>query len=218
MDKNLIKLVGTSTTTKTTLPEVLSPMEQVLSPMEQVLSPMEQVLTTEYINDIILDNLTTKELNTMRTCSKDLQKVISDYSEHKINSYLKIINRKIPKLLKLSHDNTSSIYATPYIVIYNYYHAIIRYSCLILEPSKHTEFQRLMRSLHDKKIIHLGPKYTFDTDRYKKTDVSMHSYSLFDIMTCIYLCNTGSDWASYHWSEEGLDVIKFLQGKLLPSS
>ena len=192
--------------------------------MEQVLSPMEQVLTTEYINDIILDNLTTKELNTMRACSKDLQKVVSDYSEHKINSYLKIINRKIPKLFKspelpeLPQDHTSSIYATPYIVIYNYYHAIIRYSCLILEPSKHTEFQRLMRCLHAKKTTHLGPKYTFDTDRYKKTDVSWYSYSLFDIMTCIYLCNTGRAWASYHWSEEGLDEMRFLQGKLLPSS
>jgi len=213
MDKNLIKVVRTSTT-KARLPEVLSHMEQVLS-------PMEQVLTTEYINDIILDNLTTKELNNMRTCSKDLQKVVSDYSEHKINSYLKVINRKLlksPELPELPQDNMSSIYATPYIVIYNYYHAIIRYSCLILEPSKHTEFQGLMRTLHDKKVIHRGPKYSFDTDRYKKTDVSWYSYSLFDIMTCIYLCNTGSAWTTYHWSEEGLDEMRFLQGKLLPLS
>ena len=167
---------------------------------------------------MILDNLTTKELNNMRTCSKDLQKVISDYSAHKINSYLNIINRKIPKILKSPHGHMSSIYATPYIVIYNYYHAIIRYSCLILEPHAHTEFQGLMRSLHDKKVNHRGPKYSFDIDRYKKRDVSMYRYSLFDIMTCIYLCNTGRAWTSYHWSGEGLDEIRFLQGKLLPLS
>ena len=183
--------------------------------MVQVPSPMVQVFTTEYINDMIMDHLTIKELNHIRACSKDLQKVISEYSEQKMNSYLNIINRRITQLRQ---DKLTTIYDMPYTVIYNYYHTIIKYSCLILEPHTHTEFQRLMRCLHAKKTIHRGHKYTLDIDRYKKTDISMHSYSLFDIMAGIYLYNTGRDWASYHWSEEGLNVIKFLQGKLLPLS
>ena len=176
---------------------------------------MEYVLTTEYIKDMVLDNLTIKELNHIRACSKELQRVISEYSEQKMNPYLDIINRKITQLRQ---DNLNTIYEMPYTVIYNYYHTIIKYSCLMLEPRTHTKFQKLMRCLHAKKTIHPGHKYTFDIDRYKKSDISMHSYSLFDIMTGIYLYNTGSDWTSYHWSGEGLDVIKFLQGKLLPLS
>jgi len=183
--------------------------------MVQVPSPMEQIFTTEHINDMVMSHLTTKELNHIRACSKDLQKVISEYSEQKMNTYLNIINRKITLLRQ---DNMSNIYEMPYIVIYNYYHTIAKYSCLMLEPRTHTKFQKLMRCLHAKETIHRGHKYTFDIDRYKKTDISMHSFSLFDIMTGIYLNNTGRNWTSYHWSGEGLDAIKFLQGKLLPLS
>jgi len=174
---------------------------------------MEHILTTEYISDMVMDNLTTKELNHLRACSKELQRVVSGYSEQKMNHYLGIINRK---LTQLRQDTWTSIYEMPYIVIYNYYHAIIKYSFLTL--GTHTEFQGLMRRLHDKKAIHCGHKYALDTDRYKKTTLEWHSYSLFDIMTCIYLCNTGSDWSSYHWSGEGLDQMKYFQGKLLPLS
>ena len=180
-----------------------------------VMSPMEHVLTTEYIKDMIMDNLTIKELNHIRACSKRLQGVISEYSEQKMIPYLYSINRKVTQLRQ---DNLNTIYETPYIVINNYYHTIIKYSCLILSLNTHTEFQKLMRCLHARKIIHLGPTYVFDTDKYNKTSIAMHSYSLFDIMTSIYLCNTGSDWSTYHWSEEGLDVMKFLRGKLLPVS
>jgi len=180
-----------------------------------IMSLMEHVLTTEYIKDMVLDNLTIKELNHIRACSKGLQTVVSEYSEQQMNRYLDIINRKITQLCP---DKMTTIYDTPYIVIYNYYHAIIKYSFLTL--GTHTEFGRLMRRLHDQKVEHQGRKYAFDTDQYKQMDVSvsMHSYSLFDIMTVIYLCNTGSDWTSYHWSGEGLDEMKFLQGKLLPLS
>ena len=179
------------------------------------MSPMEQVLTTEYINDMVLDNLTIKELNHIRACSKELQRVISEYSEQPMNHYLNIINRRITLLRQ---DKLTTIHDMPYTVIYNYYHTIIKYSCLMLEPHIHIEFQKLMQCLHAKKIIHLGHKYVFDTDHYKKTDIGMHSYSLFDIMTCIYLYNTGNDWISYRWSGEGLDQMKYLHGKLLPLS
>ena len=179
------------------------------------MSPMEQVLTTEYINDMVMDRLTIKELNHIRACSKELQKVISDYSEQKMRYYLDIINRKITLLRQ---DKLNTIYEMPYIVMYNYYHTITRYSCLMLEPRIHTEFQKLMRCLHAKKTIHRGHTYVFDTDHYKKTDIGMHSYSLFDIMIGIYLYNTGKDWVSYRWSGEGLDQMKYLQGKLLPLS
>ena len=87
---------------------------------------MEQVLTTEYINDMVLDNLTIKELNHIRACSKELQRVISEYSEQKMNHYLNIINRKITLLRQ---DKMSNIYEMPYTIIYNYYHTIIKYSC-----------------------------------------------------------------------------------------
>jgi len=177
------------------------------------MSVMEYVFTTEYIKDIIMDNMTIKELNHIRACSKELQRVVSDYSEQQMNSYMYIINRKITQLCQ---EKITTTYDMPYIVIYNYYHAIIKYSLLIL--GTHMEFGRLMRRLHDMKTTHLGHKYVFDIDRYKKTHTVMHSYSLFDIMTGIYLCNTGNDWTSYHWSGEGLDEMKFLQGKLLPSS
>jgi len=180
-----------------------------------VMSPMEHVFTTEYIKDMIMDNLTIKELNHIRACSKGLQDVISKYSEQKMIPYLYSINRKVTQLRQ---DNLNTIYEMPYIIIYNYYHTIIKYSCLILSLNTHIEFQKLMECLRAKKIIHLGHKYVFDTDKYNKTDIGMHSYSLFDIMTGIYLYNTGRDWASYHWSEEGLDQMKYLQGKLLPSS
>jgi len=176
---------------------------------------MEHVLSTDYIKDMILDHVTFKELNHMRVCSRDLQEVVSEYSEQKMKSYLNIINCKISQLRQ---DTLTTCYEMPYIVVYNYYHAIIKYYCLLLEPQAHTEFQKLMRCFHSKKIVHLGYKYVFDTDRYKKSSIKMHSYSLFEIMTCIYLCNTGNDWASYHWSGEELDVIKFIQGKLLPLS
>jgi len=176
---------------------------------------MEHVLTTEYIRELVLDHLTIKELNNIRCCSKELQIVISEYSEQKMVLYMNIINRKITKLCQ---DNMSSLYEMPYIVIYNYYHIIIRYSYLILEHLTHTEFQKLMRCLHDKKVEHRGHKYIFDTDRYKKSDIGKHSYSLFDIMTCIYLCNTGNEWSSYHCPKEHLPQLKFLQGKLLPLS
>lgn len=176
---------------------------------------MEYVLTTEYIKDIVMDYLTIRELNNIRACSKDLQRSISEYSEQKMNRYLIIINRKVDRLRQ---DTLSTIYDMPYTVIYNYYHTIIKYSCLVLESHTHTELQKLMRCFRDKYIIHSGRKYTFDNDRYKQSDITMHNYSLLDIMAGIYLANTGNDWTSYHWSGEGVDVMRFLQGRLLPLS
>ena len=178
-----------------------------------IMSLMEHVLTTEYIKDMVLDNLTIKELNHIRACSKGLQTVVSEYSEQQMNRYLDIINRKITQLCP---DKMTTIYDTPYIVIYNYYHAIIKYSFLTL--GTHTGLHKLMRRLHDKKVLHRGYKYVLDTDRYIKLDTSVRNYSLFDIMTVIYLCNTGSGWASYHWSGDELDEMKYIQGKLLPLS
>ena len=176
---------------------------------------MEQVLFIDYVKDMILDKLTIKEFNHMRACSKSLQSVVSEYSEKKMESYIIIINRKITQLRpnKLYH-----CFETSYIVLYNYYHTIIMYSCLVLDIDRNVKFKKLMRCLHAKKSIHLGHMYIFDTSQYKKTDTKKYSYSLFDIMTCNYLYNTGSDWTSYHWSGEGLDEMKYLQGKLLPLS
>jgi len=174
---------------------------------------MEGILTTEYIKDIILDNLTIKELNHIRACSKDLQRPVSEYSEQKMNPYLDIINRKVTNLRQ---EDITTTFEMPYIVIYNYYHAIIKYSFLTL--GTHTGLHKLMRRLHDKKVLHRGYKYVLDTDRYIKLDTSVRNYSLFDIMTVIYLCNTGSGWASYHWSGDELDEMKYIQGKLLPLS
>ena len=80
------------------------------------MAPMEQVLTTEYINDMVMDHLTIKELNHIRACSKELQRVISEYSEQKMNHYLNIINRKITQLRQ---DKLNTIHDMPYTVIYN---------------------------------------------------------------------------------------------------
>ena len=93
---------------------------------------------------------------------------------------------------------------------------ISKYSYLMLETTE--ELQKLMNTLHAKKSIHLGHKYIFDIDRYKQLDIKVNSYTLFDIMTYIYLYNTGQYWYACHWPIHQLDQMKYLQGKLLPLS
>jgi len=174
-------------------------------------SPMEFVLAFEGVGDLIWDRMTFKELNHLRACSKELQKMVSMESEKTVNKYIKILNRKITRL-----QPANTCFDIGYIVIYNYYHTLAKYSCLMMNSQTHTEFQNLMRRFHTQKKTHIGKRYVLDEDRYKLTDIDMQCYTLFDIMTYIYLTNTGSEWASFHWDKEGLNEMKYLQGKLLP--
>jgi len=175
---------------------------------------MEHVLLTEYIKDIILDNVTFRELNHLRCCSRSLQEIVSEHSEYRMKPYVGIIHSRISNLCQ---DKLNTIYDTPYIIIYNYYHTIIKYSYLMTGAGKHEGLQKLTQCLHDKKTIHLGHKFIFDTDRYKKLGNEATTYTLFEIMTCIYLYNTGRDWSVYHWANDHLHQLKFFQGTLLPT-
>jgi hypothetical protein len=193
-------------------------------------SPVEFILSFDGAKELIWDRLTFKELNHLRACSKGLQKMVSDKSEEIVANYTKMINRKIDRLQPIpaargsANDLSTTCFDTGYIVIYNYYHCLTKHTYLLMNPRSHTELQRLMKRLHSQMKLHYGKKYAFDTDHYNISDHRSRSgvtrfmqwYSLFDLMTGIYLANTGRKWSSFHWDKEGLDRMEYLQGKLLP--
>ena len=185
-------------------------------------SPVEFILSFDGAKELIWDRLTFKELNHLRACSKGLQKMVSDKSEEIVANYTQIINRKIDRLQPIpaargsANDLSTTCFDTGYIVIYNYYHCITKHSYLMLNSHSHTELQKLMKRLHSQMKLHYGKKYVFDTDRYKVSDAETQLYSLFELMTCIYLANTGNKWSSFRWDKEGIDRMEYLQRKLLP--
>ena len=63
---------------------------KITSMLALLMSPMEHVLSTEYIKEMILDQVTYNELNNLRCCSKSLQQIVSDYSEYKMKPYITI--------------------------------------------------------------------------------------------------------------------------------
>jgi len=178
---------------------------------------IEHSLSIDYIKELILDNISYVELNHLRCCSKDLQRIVSDYSEHKMFPYLKIIHFKI-KYLNTSKLN--NYLGAPYIIIYNYYHEIIKYSYLMMNKETNYLFQKLKTTLNTKKVVHFGYKYNFDGNHFKKEDkINKYSYTLFDIMCNIYLTNKGGFWSKdVIKTKNELDEIEFLQGTLLPLS
>jgi len=200
-------------------------------------SPVEFILSFDGAKDIIWDRLTFKELNHLRACSKGLQKMISDKSEKIVTTYTQIINRKIDHLkpvdpvrhMRAVWRHRSTCFDTGYIVIYNYYHCLTKHSYLLMNSRSHTELQKLMKRLHRQMELHYGEKYVFDTNRYKISDYETQWYSLFELMTGIYLtgkwssttwCSLhrhGKDGSSFHVDKGGIDRIEYLQGKLLPS-
>jgi len=174
---------------------------------------MEKVFTTEYLNNKVLDQLSPYDLNNLRACSTTLQDSISRYSNEKMEHYCNIVTRKIPRL---DISNIIHIYDMKYNIIYNYYHTAIKYRCMVLDKHLSPVFNQLMNTLHNTKRTLFGHTFTLDTDSYRKNLPERGSFTLFDIMSNIYLENKGNFLVGKSVENDNMDQIKFLQGTLLP--
>ena len=106
-----------------------------------------------------------------------------------------------------------------YNIIYNYYHTAIKYRCMVLDKHLSPVFNQLMNTLHNKKRVLFGHTFTLDIDAYRKDrQTGKGSFTLFDIMSNIYLENKGNSLVGKSVENDNMDQIKFLQGKLLPLS
>jgi len=174
---------------------------------------MEKVFTTEYLNDKIMDQLSPYDLNNLRACSLTLQDSISRYSNEKMEHHCNNVNRVE---YTLRHRNTIHVYDMKYNIIYNYYHTAIKYRCMILDKHLSPVFNQLMNTLHNKKRVLFGHTFTLDTDSYRKNLPEKRSFTLYNIMTNIYLENKGTFLVGKSVENNNMDQIKFLQGTLLP--
>ena len=187
---------------------------------------MEKVLTTEYLNDRVLDLLSPYDLNNLRACSTTLQDTISRYSNEKMEYNCNIVTRKIPRLptydiihvfsMNPGTSKSIHIYDMIYNIIYNYYHRTIKYRCMVLDKHLSPVFNQLMNTIHNKKRVLFGHTFSLDTDAYRKNLPEKRSFTLFDIMTNIYLENKGNFLVGKSSENNNMDQIKFLQGTLLP--
>ena len=174
---------------------------------------MEKVFTTEYLNNKVLDQLSPYDLNNLRACSTTLQDSISRYSNEKMEHNCNIVKCKVSRL---KTTNIIHIYDMNYNIIYNYYHTAIKYRCMILDKHLSPVFNQLMNTLHNKKRVLFGHTFTLDTDSYRKNLPEKRSFTLYNIMTNIYLENKGTFLVGKSVENNNMDQIKFLQGTLLP--
>jgi len=87
---------------------------------------------------------------------------------------------------------------------------------MVLDKHLSPVFNQLMNTLHNKKRVLFGHTFTLDTDSYRKNLPERGSFTLFDIMSNIYLENKGNFLVGKSVENDNMDQIKFLQGTLLP--
>jgi len=174
---------------------------------------MEQVLTTDYLNHKIMKQLSPYDLNNVRACSTTLRDSISRYSNEEMKHYCEIVKRKISIL---DTSNIIHMYDMKYNIIYNYYYTAIVYSCMVLPKHVSPIFPKLMNTFHTKKAILFGYTFTFNDGLYSKNLPEMDSFTLYDIMSNIYLENKGNYFTDHVLTGKDISMMTYLQGKLLP--
>jgi len=174
---------------------------------------MEQVFTTDYLNDKIMDQLSPRDLNNVRSSSKKLQGAVSIHSNEKMKHYCDVVNRKVSRL---DTSNIIHMYDMKYNIIYNYYHTVIVYKCMVLEDHLSPAFSKLMITFHTKKRILFGYTFSLNDGCYHKNLPEKRSFTLYNIMSNIYLENKGNYLIGKAFTTDNMELVKFLQGKLLP--
>ena len=87
---------------------------------------------------------------------------------------------------------------------------------MVLDKHLSTVFNQLMNTLHNKEQVAFGHTFTLDIDYYHKNLPEREPFTLYNIMSNIYLENKGNFLVGKSVDNNNMDQIKFLQGTLLP--
>jgi len=155
---------------------------------------MEQVLLVPDLQGLILRHFTIKELCRLRV-TRELREVISEYCRvEKMDKYRRLFEKR----LKMSMDDVGIVNVdavlsdTKMIVLYNYYHEILKYGILVNKNSIDDLTRSLRRvptdlkwARYEKKLI-WGSNET-NTEILVLNRVRLEYMNLYDVMSHIYM-------------------------------